>query len=168
MARAAISKSARCTRAAVALALGLLGTTSACRSSEPAPTRSPSARSHVTAKDCEAWVAHGTGAMMTSISAAIAACPAATREQTRTQMALDPGAIRSSGAALCQSHLGAEYAIADADCFLQATDAPSLQACKFGPMTDAKDTPWAVIAGAIRQTCAPGTAAAASPAGAAR
>ncbi len=121
------------------------------------------AKRSVSAQDCDAWSDHGTTAMVSSITAALAACPADTRDDIRSQMALDPAAIRAAGRQLCMTHVGEAYAEDDARCFSRAADAPTLQGCRFAPMTNPKDSPWASVVGALHQACTQGHAPGAAP-----
>jgi hypothetical protein len=138
------------------LLVAALCAAAACKGGGTEASRDPSERKHVTVEDCSVWVEHGATTLMHSIDTALATCPADSRDATRSKFALDPVLLRSAGDSVCKSHLGQEYAVGDAHCYVSANDALALDGCKFGPMTSPHDMPWPQVAGMIRQTCMTG------------
>jgi hypothetical protein len=114
----------------------------------------PRAKKNVTPRDCEEWAEHGASVVVSSIVAASAACPTQAREDIRKKFQDDIVSIRSGANSLCGNHVDESYVAADASCFMNATDALVMRACRFAPMTNPGDSDWESIIKTMRERCA--------------
>jgi hypothetical protein len=120
----------------------------------PATARSPLATGRVTAKNCEEWAEHGSSVFVATMTNAAAACPPQARDEIRQRFAAELVAIRSGANTLCTGHLAQAYSLDAASCFMNASDALVMRACRFEPMTNPGDSDWESILDQTRQRCA--------------
>jgi hypothetical protein len=69
--------------------------------------------------------------------------------------------IRGAAENTCKAHLGESYVSGVASCYMNASDALTLRACRLAPMTNPSDDDWGASLKSIHDNCAigrPGTA----------
>jgi hypothetical protein len=119
----------------------------------PAASVDPSAMRRVSAADCDQWADHGAEVVVSAFKEAARDCPDKIRDDVRTKFVDQRSSIRDGARAFCERHLDEAYRTADGACFLAATGARALTACKLGPMTNRDDSDWVEMTEQLRRRC---------------
>jgi hypothetical protein len=118
-------------------------------SANPVPHR-------ITRDLCTSWATHGVEATLGDWKASASACPADVQKQLAERLDGQRVSIDQGALTLCLSHLGQAYVPGDASCYMAATTARALAACKFSPLVNPDDTDVAAEIDRMRANCASG------------
>jgi hypothetical protein len=134
------------------------GTTSPPPPASQVPPVDPATKKVVTQKDCDTWGEHAGTVLVSSVLYATSSCPPDAREAIRQKFEGSVVSIRGAATSTCSRHVGETYLAGDAACVMKATDALTLRACKFGPLTDPTDSDVGIMLATMHDRCGiPGT-----------
>jgi hypothetical protein len=147
--------------ACVGLVPALLALTTACKGADgqaaPVPSASgaaPSAILRVKESDCAKWADHAADVTVSAFEDAARSCPEDLRLDVLRRFGAQRVAIRATANDLCTQHIDEKYADKDARCFMNATAAGDLTACKLAPMANPDDADRALLVEELRRSCA--------------
>jgi len=129
----------------------------------PPPASSTTAMSRVTDADCAKWVDHATDVVVNGFVDAVRNCSQKVQDDVAAKFVGQRSAIHDGAKTLCAQHMGQPYRAQDGACFLAATNARDLVACKLAPMSNPDDSDWAQMIDDLRQNCAVRGAPSAAP-----
>jgi hypothetical protein len=127
------------------------------------PPASSSAMSRVTDADCAKWADHATDIVVGGFVDATQSCSQKVKDDVAAKFVAQRSTLHDGAKALCAQHMGQPYRPQDGACFLAATNARDLVACKLGPMTSPADSDWAQMIDDLRKNCAVQNAPSAAP-----